>query len=208
LDTFVIINSSLEETPGLGPDSAQSQRLCIGVNGGYSTTSSLEQIAGHHRERRWRFVQDACRSAPHDEVMELSQDVKLRMRIAVVTVYVTDQDKAKAFYSETLGFEVKDDQPYGPGFRWLTAVSPMDSSTELYLAHQDRYPGARTYREAMYEAGTPTLGLAVDDIQVVHQRLTAAGVRFTRPITEEVYGGVGASIDDGCGNILNLHQDA
>ena len=34
--------------------------------------------------------------------MELSQDVKLRTRIAVVTVYVTDQDKAKAFYSEPL----------------------------------------------------------------------------------------------------------
>jgi catechol 2,3-dioxygenase-like lactoylglutathione lyase family enzyme len=38
-----------------------------------------------------------------------------------VTVYVTDHDKAKAFYSEALGFKVKDDQPYGPGFRWLTA---------------------------------------------------------------------------------------
>jgi catechol 2,3-dioxygenase-like lactoylglutathione lyase family enzyme len=204
----VIINSSLEETPGLGPNWAQSRRLCPGVNGGDATISSLEQIAGHHRECRWRFVQDACRSAAHDEVMELSQDVKLRTRIAVVTVYVTDQDKAKAFYSEALGFKVKDDQPYGPGFRWLTVVSPMDPSTELYLAHQDRYPGARTYREAMYEAGTPTLGLAVGDIQVLHQRLTAARVRFTRPITEEVYGGVGASIDDGCGNILNLHQDA
>jgi catechol 2,3-dioxygenase-like lactoylglutathione lyase family enzyme len=129
------------------------------------------------------------------------------MKIAVVTVYVTDQDKARAFYSKTLGFNVKDDLPYGPGFRWLTVVSATDPSTELYLAHQDRYPGARAYREAMYEAGTPTLGLAVDDIHAVHQRLTAARVTFTRPINEEEYGGVGASIDDGCGNILNLHQD-
>jgi catechol 2,3-dioxygenase-like lactoylglutathione lyase family enzyme len=140
--------------------------------------------------------------------MDLTQDVQLRTRIAVVTVYVTDQDKARTFYSDTLGFQVKDDQPYGPDFRWLTVVSPMDPSTELYLAHQDRYPGARTYREAMFEAGTPTLGLAVDNIYVVHERLTAAKVRFTRPITKEAYGGLGASIDDGCGNILNLHQDA
>ena len=99
----MIINSSLEGTPGLGPNWAQSPRLCLGVNGGDATISSLEQIAGHHRECRWRFVQDACRSAPHDEVMELSQDVKLRTRIAVVTVYVTDQDKAKAFYRTPSG---------------------------------------------------------------------------------------------------------
>ena len=175
---------------------------------GTRRSAVLNKSPGHHRVCRWRFIQDACRSAAHDEVMELSQDVKLRTRIAVVTVYVTDQDKARAFYSEALGFKVKDDQPYGPAFRWLTVVSPMDPETELYLAHQDCYPGARTYREAMYEAGTPTLGLAVDDIEIVQQRLTAAGVGFTRPITEEVYGGVGASIDDGCGNILNLHQDA
>jgi catechol 2,3-dioxygenase-like lactoylglutathione lyase family enzyme len=132
----------------------------------------------------------------------------MRMKIGVVTVYVTDQDKARAFYADTLGFGVKDDQPYGPDFRWLTVVSPTDPSTELYLAHQDRYHGARAYREAMYESGTPTLGLAVDDIHAVHQRLSAAGVVFTRPVTEEEYGGIGASIDDGCGNILNLHQDA
>jgi catechol 2,3-dioxygenase-like lactoylglutathione lyase family enzyme len=128
------------------------------------------------------------------------------MHIAVVTLYVTDQDNAKAFYTETLGFQLKDDKPYGPDFRWLTVVSPTDPSTELYLAHQDRYPSARTYREAMYEAGTPTLGLAVDDIHDVQERLSTAGVTFTRPVTEETYGGIGASIDDGCGNILNLHQ--
>jgi catechol 2,3-dioxygenase-like lactoylglutathione lyase family enzyme len=139
--------------------------------------------------------------------VDLSAEEELRMQIAVVTLYVTDQDKAKVFYTKTLGFKVKDDQPYGPGFRWLTVLSPTDQSPELYLAHQDRYPGARGYREAMYEAGIPTLSLAVDDIHAVQERLTAAGVRFTRPTTEEAYGGIGASIDDGCGNVLNLHQD-
>jgi catechol 2,3-dioxygenase-like lactoylglutathione lyase family enzyme len=128
------------------------------------------------------------------------------MQIAVVTLYVTDHDTAKAFYTEALGFKLKDDRPYGRDFRWLTVVSPTDPGTELYLAHQDRYPSARIYREAMYEAGTPTLGLAVDNIHAVHERLSAAGVTFTRPVTEETYGGIGTSIDDGCGNILNLHQ--
>ena len=38
------------------------------------------------------------------------------------TVYVTDQERAKAFYTEKLGFEVRDDARMG-SFRWLT-VSP------------------------------------------------------------------------------------
>src|SRR5262245_25858800 len=37
------------------------------------------------------------------------------------TVYVIDQDRAKAFYTETLGFEVRDDVKMGD-FRWLTVA--------------------------------------------------------------------------------------
>jgi catechol 2,3-dioxygenase-like lactoylglutathione lyase family enzyme len=129
------------------------------------------------------------------------------MRVKVVTVYVTDQDKAKAFYTETLGFTLRDDAPYGPEFRWLTVVSPEDEHTELYLAHQDRYPGAQAYRQAMYDVGTPVIGFAVDDIDHVHRALAEHGVTFTRQPKAEEYGGYGAAIDDGCGNILNLHQE-
>jgi catechol 2,3-dioxygenase-like lactoylglutathione lyase family enzyme len=128
------------------------------------------------------------------------------MRINVVTLFVTDQDRAKTFYTGTLGFTLKDDAPYGPGSRWLTVASPEDEDTELYLAHEDSYPEARGYREAMYAAGRPVLGFAVKDLDSVHTQLTSKGVRFTRQPTAEEYGGHGACIDDGCGNILNLHQ--
>jgi catechol 2,3-dioxygenase-like lactoylglutathione lyase family enzyme len=130
------------------------------------------------------------------------------MRINVVTLYVTDQDKAKSFYTEQLGFKLKDDVPYGPTNRWLTVVSPEDDVTELYLAHEDSYPGAKDYREAMYAAGKPAMGFAVANVYAVHDELSASGVTFTRQPTAEEYGGHGASIDDGCGNILNLHQGA
>jgi catechol 2,3-dioxygenase-like lactoylglutathione lyase family enzyme len=130
------------------------------------------------------------------------------MRIRVVTLYVTDQDKARAFYTEKLGFEPRDDKPYGPDFRWLTVVSPEDAATELYLAHEDRYPGAEAHREAMYAAGVPVLGFVTDDMRALHRKLTANGVAFTREPAEQDYGGIGAVIDDGCGNLLNLHQEA
>jgi catechol 2,3-dioxygenase-like lactoylglutathione lyase family enzyme len=46
-----------------------------------------------------------------------------------------DQERARAFYTEVLGLQVKDDAPYDEGARWLTVVSPQDlDGTELLLA--------------------------------------------------------------------------
>jgi catechol 2,3-dioxygenase-like lactoylglutathione lyase family enzyme len=130
------------------------------------------------------------------------------MRINVVTIYVTDQDKAKSFYAEKLGFKVKDDAAFGPNplDRWLTVVSPEDEITELYLAHEDIYPGAKAYREAMYAAKKPPVGLTVKDIQATYKALVEKGVEFTREPIQESWGW-DAGIDDGCGNIINLHQE-
>jgi len=130
------------------------------------------------------------------------------MQIKVVTVYVTDQERARAFYTEKLGFKLRDDAPYGPDFRWLTVVSPEDEGTELYLAHQNRYPGAAAFREAMYSGGIPFVGFATDDIEGLHSKLKGNGVTFTKEPAEQPYGGIGAVIDDGCGNLLNLSQEA
>src|SRR5262245_26613456 len=38
------------------------------------------------------------------------------------------------------------------------------------------------------------------------RRLAANGVAFNREPAEQDYSGIGAAIDDGCGNVLNLHQ--
>ena len=126
-DTLVIINSSLEETPGLGRTGPS--------RGGYVSVS----MVGTRRSAVLNKSPATTASAagvsfktPAARPLTMWSWSSVRTRIAVVTVYVTDQDKAKAFYSEALGFKVKDDQPYGPGFRWLTVVSPMDPSTELY----------------------------------------------------------------------------
>ena len=45
-------------------------------------------------------------------------------RLNHVNVFVLDQDRAKAFYTEKLGFELRNDATLD-GFRWLT-VGPKD----------------------------------------------------------------------------------
>ena len=49
-----------------------------------------------------------------------------------VSVQVKDQEAAKRFYTEALGFEVDEDKSYPDGQRWLTVKAP-GSRTKLVL---------------------------------------------------------------------------
>lgn len=129
------------------------------------------------------------------------------MRIAFAQVFVDDQDRARQFYTETLGFRVHTDADYGPGARWLTVVSPeQPDGPQLLLGLVDDASAA--YQRQVYESGRPAMSLTTSDLAGDHQRLQAAGVRFTMAPTEMPYGGTDALFDDTCGNYVNLHQDA
>ncbi|MER6951109.1 VOC family protein [Nonomuraea sp. NPDC000554] len=52
--------------------------------------------------------------------------------IATVTVPVSDQERALAFYTGALGFELRTDNPFPMG-RWLT-VAPKGAESTLLLA--------------------------------------------------------------------------
>ena len=67
--------------------------------------------------------------------------------------------------------------------------------------------GAKGFRAAMCEAGGAGSRVSTDDIHALHRALTAYGVTFTRERAEQEYGGIGAVIDDGCGNLFNLHHE-
>jgi catechol 2,3-dioxygenase-like lactoylglutathione lyase family enzyme len=130
------------------------------------------------------------------------------MRISLVTIYVTDQEKAKQFYTKKLGMSVKDDAVYGPDMRWLTVVSPEDKDgLELFLALDTSYPGAEDFRQKMYADRKAMIGIQTKNIQVDYEALMAKGVIFAKKPTKESYGGIDALIDDECGNFINLHQE-
>ena len=58
------------------------------------------------------------------------------MKIYVTNVFVDDQDKAEQFYTDVLGFKVKNNIPLGEN-RWLTVVSGEDpEGTELLLTQR------------------------------------------------------------------------
>jgi catechol 2,3-dioxygenase-like lactoylglutathione lyase family enzyme len=128
------------------------------------------------------------------------------MRIKLTGIFVDDQDRAREFYESVLGMQVKVDAGYGGGARWLSVVSPEDpDGAELLLELPDEAAGA--YRRSLREAGKPATALATGDCEGDYERLLASGVTFTTPPTKMPYGGTDAVFDDGCGNLICLHQD-
>lgn len=124
------------------------------------------------------------------------------MKIYITSVFVDDQEKAHRFYTETLGFQKKDDVPLGAD-RWLTVVSPQDPDGPELLLEPDSHPAVRPYKEALVADGIPATSFAVADVFAEAGRLQALGVKFTQ---EPLQMGpvVTAVFDDTCGNLIQI----
>ena len=58
-------------------------------------------------------------------------------RLSHTTIYVLDQDAAKDFYVNKLGFEVRMDASMDNGFRWLTVSSKTQPDLQIILMKVD-----------------------------------------------------------------------
>lgn len=99
--------------------------------------------------------------------------------IKFVGVPTRDQDRALAFWTEKLGFQIVTDQPMGPGQRWIELKLP-GSPTGIALftppGHEDRI-------------GTFSgLSFAADDVEKTYQALRERGVEFAQPPRKEGWG--------------------
>jgi len=126
------------------------------------------------------------------------------MRITHTSVFVSDQDEALRFYTETLGFVKKHDVPVGE-FKWLTVVSPDDpDGTELLLEPNDN-PVSQAYQKGIFDQGFPAASFGVTDVRAEYEKLKSQGVAFTMEPTE-VGDVIIARFDDTCGNLIQVMQ--
>jgi lactoylglutathione lyase len=123
-------------------------------------------------------------------------------RVSTVSVFVSDQDRAKDFYTQVLGFELRRDEPLFPGAetRWV-AVAPAGSDTEviLYLPDEnwEHYKGVVGKSQA--------LTFEVVDMAALQTNLKAQGVKFIQEPDEQPWG-IFAIIQDSEGNHLIMVQ--
>ena len=100
---------------------------------------------------------------------------------SVITVCVSDQDKAKEFYTKKLGFEVIQDNPMGEGQRWLE-VAPPGADTHVVLHTPPGLEG---------RIGTFTgIVFTAKNVQETYQEMSGRGVEFTEAPKKQPWGGL------------------
>jgi catechol 2,3-dioxygenase-like lactoylglutathione lyase family enzyme len=119
------------------------------------------------------------------------------VQIESVSVPVSDQDEAKEFYVDTLGFELLVDNTWREGMRW-SEVAPQNSATSLMLV---------TWSSCMLPSMYRVIVLATEDIQATHDELLDKGIDFELPPTETPRGPQ-AMFRDPDGNALLLWEHA
>jgi hypothetical protein len=89
-------------------------------------------------------------------------------QVKFVVLPVTDQARAFAFYTDTLGFAVFRDSPQGKGYRWIELEIPGAETRILFGPGPNKDPVI-----------APALTLVTPDVADAHRSLAARGVVFT-----------------------------
>jgi lactoylglutathione lyase len=117
--------------------------------------------------------------------------------IKLVGIWVSDQDQARDFYVDKLGFEVRTDITMPDGYRWLE-VGPAGGVTAIAVAKSgpdsDNKPGDFT-----------NIILDTDNIMATYEDLKARGVEFVDVPEKQPWGWWG-TLKDPDGNIFGLGQ--
>ena len=124
------------------------------------------------------------------------------MEIYITNVFVDDQEKALNFYTNILGFELKNDVPLGEN-RWLTVTSKNNPDGVELLLEPSVHRAVGPYKQALVEDNIPAASFKVDNLDTEYERLSALGVKFTQEPME--FGNVKmATLDDTCGNLIQI----
>ncbi|MDQ0847273.1 MULTISPECIES: VOC family protein [unclassified Streptomyces] len=130
--------------------------------------------------------------------------------LAISTVWVLDQDRAKEFYTQKLGLEVRTDMTMGEGgMRWLTVGAKDQPDVELTLmvpSASSMDPESAKAMTTLVSKGVLGAGvLATDDIHGDYEKLKARGVEFLQEPQERPYG-TEAIFRDDSGNWFSFTQ--
>lgn len=99
--------------------------------------------------------------------------------VKFVSIPVRDQDRALAFWTGQVGFQIATDQPFDDRQRWIELRIPgADTRVVLFTptGHEDRV------------GGFASLAFWSDDLDATYERLTAAGVETLGPPRREEWG--------------------
>ncbi len=131
-------------------------------------------------------------------------------RLSHCSFFVLDQDSAKDFYVNKLGFEVRLYAPIGDKGHWLTVAPKDQPELEISLIPVDNGimfgPDIAARLADLIREGSFGFGVfECTDIYATYEELKSKGVEFTKEPTKVVYG-IEAMFKDDSGNWFALVQ--
>ncbi|MER6083158.1 VOC family protein [Streptomyces sp. NPDC001833] len=128
--------------------------------------------------------------------------------LAITTVWTFDQERTKAFFTEKLGFEVRNDIAMGD-MRWITVGAKDQPGVELALMRLDG-PGldpesAEALRKLVAKGVMGAGAFRTDDCRGDYETFSARGVEFVQEPKERPYGTEAIFRDDN-GNWYSLTE--
>ena len=127
-------------------------------------------------------------------------------RVGTVSVFVSDQQRAKAFYTDKLGMELRLEAPLFPGsdLKWIE-VAPAGAETVINLYKTDA-----AYENWGHYAGTigksQAITIQASELEVLAEDLRSKGVIILQEPVAERWGNW-MSIQDSEGNTLLITAD-
>ena len=134
------------------------------------------------------------------------------LTLSTTQIWVRDQDEALAFWTERIGFEIKEDVTVAElgNFRWLTVGPKGIDGTAIVLMAVPGPPvmddATKAQVEDLCAKGFATaLFFTTDDATAMYDTLVANGVEVTDKPTEQVYG-IDFGFRDPTGNQYRVAQ--
>ena len=112
----------------------------------------------------------------------------MQQNLVHIAIIVRDYDEAIDYYTRVLGFELAEDEPRGPGKRWVRVAPRGDHGASLLLAKAAN--DEQISRIGNQTGGRVFLFLHTDDFQRDYAAYSARGVKFVEQPRYEEYGTV------------------
>ena len=125
----------------------------------------------------------------------------MKRRLALTTYLVDDYDRAIAWFTRALGFQLQQDIDQGAGKRWVVVAPAADGGAGLLLARASS--DVQASRIGDQAGGRVAFFLETDDFARDHAAMRAAGVEFLEAPRQESYATV-AVFRDLYGNTWDL----
>ncbi|MEX2985982.1 VOC family protein [Streptomyces sp. C36] len=125
------------------------------------------------------------------------------------TVWVLDQDSAKAFFTDKLGLEARMDVPFGESMRWVTAGAKGQPEVQITLMVPGppmMDPESAQQLTSLLEKGV-LIGctFTVEDCHAAFTDLSARGVTFLQEPQPRPWG-ISATLRDDSGTVHEILQ--